>query len=92
MSSIITSFTDIIARWGSVSDFAGDIGVDPKHAHGMRRRRSIPPYYWTHVVNGAAKRGYREITHELLIKLGGKQPGLRLRRPAHQRVATRRRS
>jgi hypothetical protein len=96
----ITNFSDVIARWNSVADFAGDIGVDRKHAHGMRLRRSIPPYYWPHVVKGALKRGYPEITHELLVTLGGMpakqaraqaQPRLRLRKPSPQRITVGRR-
>jgi hypothetical protein len=93
----ITNFADVIARWNSVADFAGDIGVDRKHAHGMRLRRSIPPYYWANVVKGALRRGYHDITHELLITLGGvpsrlarAQPRLRLRKPSPQRAARRR--
>jgi hypothetical protein len=98
MSSPIQNFADVIARWSSVADFAGDIGVDRKHAHGMRVRRSIPPYYWPGVVQSALKRGYPEITYELLVTLGGMQPlkfaraqpRLRLRRPSPpQRLAQR---
>jgi hypothetical protein len=95
----ITNFADVITRWSSVADFAGDIGVDRKHAHGMRLRRSIPPYYWAGVVKGALKRGYHDITHELLITLGGTPPArsaqgrprLRLRKPSPQRISARRR-
>jgi hypothetical protein len=96
----ITNFADVIARWSSVADFAGDIGIDRKHAHGMRLRRSIPPYYWPGVVKSALKRGYPEITYELLVTLGGMQPlkfaraqpRLRLRRPSSpQHMPVRRR-
>lgn len=81
----IQKYADVIDRWESVTQFAGDIGVGPKHAHAMRARDSIPPLYWPRVIEAATKRGKDDITYELLAQLASApQPAQRLRRPVKQ--------
>lgn len=58
--------SDIINRWPSLSDFAGDIGVEYGTAKAMRRRSSIPPGKWVLIVEKAAERGIEGVNYEVL--------------------------
>ena len=60
--------SDIINLWPSLSDFAGDIGVEYGTAKAMRRRASIPVEYWPKVIAKAAERGIDGITPESMLK------------------------
>ena len=60
--------TQIIALWGSLSEFAADLGVAYGTAKAMKRRGSIPARHWTRVITAAHKRNYRGVTLEALAK------------------------
>lgn len=59
---------DLIERWG-IRPFAEAIGVTYTHAQLMKWRNSVPPDYWPAVVDDAAKRGWSDITPDLLMRL-----------------------
>lgn len=52
----LDTFQDLIARWGSVREFAEEMGVSPNTAAGWKRRNSIPSDYWAGVLEAAAER------------------------------------
>jgi hypothetical protein len=60
--------SDIINLWPSLSEFAGDIGVEYGTAKAMRRRSSIPVEYWPKVIGKAAERSIDGITPESMLK------------------------
>ena len=62
------SHSDIIARWGSIKEFAEDIGVLYVTAQVMKHRNSIHPRHWDAVITAAAARGIPGITYELLSR------------------------
>jgi len=66
--------SDIINRWPSLGDFAGDIGVEYGTAKAMRRRSSIPPGKWVLIVEKAAERGIAGITFEVLALAAAAEP------------------
>lgn len=63
------TFTDVINRWPSLSEFAADIGVKYGTAQVMRWRGTIPSDYWKRTSEAAAKRGIDGITVEFLASL-----------------------
>jgi len=93
----VSSFSKVIERWANFGDFAKDIGVTRKHAYGMWLRDSIPIWYWGYLVKNAHKRGYHEITRDLLYELADdkaltpKPQRMRLR-PVARRTVPRERS
>lgn len=58
---------DIINRWPSLAEFAGDLSVEYGTAKAMRRRGSIPPKYWPQVVARAGEREIEGVTAEALM-------------------------
>lgn len=62
-------FRDVIDRWKSCEAFAADIGIKGHHARTMRTRNSIPDEYWNASVDAAARRGFHDITLQLLADL-----------------------
>lgn len=64
-------FRSVIDRWPkpSISQFADDVGIHYVTAQVMRHRNSISPDHWPAVVDAAQRRGFREITLDLLCRL-----------------------
>lgn len=69
----MNSFSAIICQWDSPADFAADIGVASGHAAVMKSRNKIPDRYWKKTVEAAQRRGYRDITLELLADLAQRE-------------------
>lgn len=62
------TFADIIHCWPSTAEFARDVCVSPNMAYAWRRR-GIPGNHFLAVVEAAQRRGFTNITHELLCRL-----------------------
>jgi len=71
--SIMTTHTDIINEWPSLSDFADDLGVQYGTAKAMRRRGSIPPEHWIVLIARARERKIRGVTLETLASAVSRQ-------------------
>ena len=69
MLAAMTTYTEIIDRWPSLTAYAGDIGVRYGTAQVMRYRGSIPAKYWKRVVAAAARRGIDGVSLELLASI-----------------------
>jgi hypothetical protein len=65
----MTTYTEIIDRWPSLSTYADDIGVRYGTAQVMRYRGSIPAKYWKRVVTAAARRGIEGVSLDLLASI-----------------------
>jgi hypothetical protein len=65
----MTTYTEIIDRWPSLTAYAADIGVRYGTAQVMRYRGSIPAKYWKRVVAAAARRGIDGVSLELLASI-----------------------
>lgn len=63
------NFSDVINRWPSLTAFAADIRVGYVTAQVMRYRNSIAPSHWLDVVRAAERRGYHDVTLDLLVHL-----------------------
>ncbi len=59
------SFSDVIALWPSLADFAAEVGVPYGHAKQWRMRDSIPAARWTALVEAAERRGVHLTTERL---------------------------
>jgi hypothetical protein len=65
---------DIISRWPSAEVFADDLGLKWRsHGRVMRLRNSIPETYWQAVAEAAKRRGYADITSEVIAKAHAKE-------------------
>lgn len=69
----MNTVADVFDLWGSAVQLAADIGVSDSHARAMKRRNSIPPAYWAALVSAAERRGFQDITFELLAELSAKK-------------------
>ena len=56
----------IIDKWPSLAEFASDIDAAYGTAKAMRRRGSIPAWYWETIVCKAVDRGIEGVTFETL--------------------------
>lgn len=65
----MNSFSDVIARWKTVADFAHAIDVPYQTAAAMKARKNVPSKYWGRVLAAARAAGFADITQELLIRL-----------------------
>ncbi len=65
----LASHKDIILRWPSQSDFSDDIGVLYNSVSVMKHRNSIAPRYWPALIAAAQRRGFSDVTLELLLRL-----------------------
>lgn len=63
------TFADVINRWETVAEFATDLCIPYQTAAAWRQRNSIPSPRWGAVVEAAARRGFFEITVELLASI-----------------------
>ena len=69
------SFTALIGRWPSITEFAQDIGVVPQQGYNMSRRNSIPVDHWAATIIAAERRGIDGVTLEAMAALRGKRYG-----------------
>jgi hypothetical protein len=60
---------DIIARWPSDAEFVRDIGAPYQTVSAWKHRGSIPSAYWRDIVLAARRRGFSEVTADLLTAL-----------------------
>lgn len=81
------SHTDIIDKWPTLSAYASDIGVAYVTAQVMRYRGSIHVRHWDAVVDAALKRGWQDVTHELLSRTKPKAPIKHPKQRAEARIA-----
>jgi hypothetical protein len=58
---------DIFAFWPSDADLARDINVPYPTVSAWKQRGSIPPGHWRAIILAARRRGFREITADLLL-------------------------
>lgn len=65
----MNTFAEIIGLWKSLRQFADDIDVPYVTAQMMHFRDSINPEHWDRVVEAAEKRGFDQVTLELLQRL-----------------------
>lgn len=65
-----TFFEPIIRRWESVTAFAADVGCSEPVARQWIRSDSIPGGWYAPVVRAGIKRGFPEVTLELLADRG----------------------
>jgi hypothetical protein len=60
---------DIFAVWPSDADLGRDIGMPYRTVSAWKQRGSIPAPYWREIIAAARRRGYPEITADLLVDL-----------------------
>lgn len=65
----MNSHRQIIDRWGNRAAFAREVGVDYQVARQWCNRNSIPSEYWMDVVNAAQRRGFPDISLDLLATI-----------------------
>jgi hypothetical protein len=58
----------IIALWPTRLVLALEMGVSEGVVNAWNRRNNIPPSYWNAIIQAAKKRGYRQVTGDLLLK------------------------
>jgi hypothetical protein len=61
--------TDLFALWPSDADLGRDIGVPYPTVSAWKQRGSIPTSHWPAIIRAASKRGYREVTADLLLSV-----------------------
>ncbi len=59
---------ELFSQWGTIAEFAADIGCGYEAARQMRRRESIDPKHWSSVVAAARKRGINGVSLQWLAK------------------------
>lgn len=58
----------IIDRWGTLAQFARDVGVPYERAKQWRHRNSIPAKYWQRVIDSAQRREIAGIDLDVLFR------------------------
>ncbi len=71
------TFGDIIGLWGHKSDFAADLNVPYERAKAWAGRDSIPGQYFAAVAAAAQRRGYNQVTVQLLSDIAAKRAELK---------------
>jgi len=66
--NVPSSIFDLIERWGTIVEFAADVGCGYEAARKMRDRNSIAPEHWERVIAACAARRIEGITYEWLAK------------------------
>lgn len=62
-------FEPLMARWGTVTAFAAEVGCPEKNAREWKRIDSIPAPWFAAVVRAAIGRGFADITADHLATL-----------------------
>lgn len=65
----IDTVASVIGRWSSIAAFASDLGCGYEAARKMRMRNSIPPKYWSRLINLAGWRGIDGVTADALVRV-----------------------
>lgn len=76
MSESITSFAEIIELWPSAVEYARDVAVKDVTARAFKAR-GIPAEYWVDTVEAARRRGFGQVTLDLLARLAAQRAGRR---------------
>ena len=63
------TFSDVLALWPSRAEVAADCGVSYGVVKQWWRRESVPPEYWTALIDGARKRGIKGLNSDMLAGL-----------------------
>lgn len=83
----IKSFRDLIALWPNAEELAWDTRVKGTIARAWKHRNNIPPRYWPRVLRAAAKRGYHQVTIDLLLRLASNGGSIVERAPRRAKLA-----
>ena len=71
----MTSFAEIIAAFGSATQFAVAVGIPPSHARTMKARDSIPASRWLAVAAAAKQHGIEGVTIEAMASIEAQRAG-----------------
>ena len=63
------TFQDVINAWPSVAAFSEDIGVPVAHVRMMKRRNSIPAWFWADAIESAKARRIKGVNLTLFADL-----------------------
>lgn len=66
---------DVIDRWESAEVLAGELGQKGVTVRAWRNRGAIPPRYWLNLVEAARRRGFPDVTLELLAQIHASPAG-----------------
>jgi hypothetical protein len=69
----MTTFEDVFEAFGGATMLASAIGIRPGHAQTMKSRGSIPPEYWSRIVNAARERRIKGVTHQALSQIAAQR-------------------
>jgi hypothetical protein len=61
-----SSISALIAKWGTIGEFADAIGCGYEAARAMRLRNSIAPEHWARVISASEAKGVAGVTLEWL--------------------------
>jgi hypothetical protein len=75
------TFDDVFAEFGGPTKLARAIGIEPFHAQTMKTRGSIPPAYWSKIIEAAREQRIRGLSYEKLTAMAED-------RAARERVAS----
>jgi hypothetical protein len=75
------TFQDVIAAFGGLSAFAHAMSLNQSTASEMKRRNSIPPEHWGHLIAVASERGIT-LTFANLARMAELRAAERKRRKA----------
>lgn len=67
------SISELISRFGTLTNFAVEVDVGYEAVRQMRTRESIAPEHWTSVVDASAARNIPGITFEWLAEQRAKR-------------------
>jgi len=62
------TISELISKWGKLTEFAADVGCGYEAARKMRDRESIAPDHWPSVIAACERRGIEGITYEWLAR------------------------
>lgn len=74
----MNSVTEIFEAWPNTAEFGRDIGLPYPTVAAWKQRGSIPVVYWRTIIQAARRRGFHEITGDLLIDLHSDEAGQRI--------------
>lgn len=78
-----STFAEVVSMWPTAVDLAQDLGILEGTARAWRARNAIPPAYWQEIALAAEKRGFTDVTVELLAGIAARDAG----RPAPEVTA-----
>lgn len=63
------SFADIIDLWPTATELAAELGEKEGTVRQWKNRNSIPADRWPAIVGASARRGFRQVTYEILAAI-----------------------